>query len=252
MSYYINYIGISHTGKIRKNNQDSIVCNNKHISESYTNGYQRKSGRVSNSGTSVFAVFDGMGGLSHGEIASSMAAKIIEDFKFGKQVVSCLSDYCTNANEEICNFSTQKNLGPIGTTAAILVFTKRGISLCNIGDSKIFRIENGVIEQISKDHTIKCAWGNQKLLTQNLGIPGEEMRIAPYLAEGTYQKGDIYLICSDGLTDMVSKKKIRDIVHDVSFEYLGETLLNEALDSGGRDNISIILCKVEKSKFFDF
>jgi len=250
MSYYIDYTGITYIGNIRKVNQDSIVCNNKYIIE--PNDCHETSGHISNKQTSVFAVFDGMGGLSCGEIASAIAAKNIEEIEFQNHILNKLKYYCQKTNEDICNFSIQNNIGSIGTTAAILAFSKRGIFLCNIGDSKIFRIAHGIMEQISKDHVTKSLWSNQKLLTQNLGISKEEMIIAPYLAEGNYQKGDIYLICSDGLTDMTSEKKIRDIILNVPFEYACKELLNEALDLGGKDNISIILCKVEKRNIFSF
>ena len=72
----------------------------------------------------------------------------------------------------------------MGTTAAILAFTGNGVTLCNIGDSKIFRFCDGELEQISKDHVTVAAYGVKPPLSQNLGISPTELIIDPYLAQG--------------------------------------------------------------------
>lgn len=250
MNYCIRYTSVSHTGYIRKVNQDSIVCENQHIDDPYANGYQKKDGYIPIKKASVFGVFDGMGGLSNGEIASSITAKCIAKFNFETNPILKLKDLCVKANKEICEFAKKNNLGNMGTTAAVLVFSRQGISLCNIGDSKIYRLGDGCMEQISKDHTEKCSWSNNYLLTQNLGIREEELKIRPYLAEGYYQVGDIYLICSDGLTDMISQESIKEIILKVPFEQASQELLKKALEAGGKDNISLVMCKIEKRNFF--
>ena len=134
----------------------------------------------------------------------------------------------------------------MGTTAAMLVFADKEIALCNIGDSKIFRLYDGSLEQISKDHVGVSAFGVKPPLSQNLGIPPSELVIAPYFARGAYNDGDVYLICSDGLTDMVSVEEITEVLVSKPIEEAITLLLDKALANGGKDNTTIILCKIER------
>jgi protein phosphatase len=136
----------------------------------------------------------------------------------------------------------------MGTTAAILLFSEKKIILCNIGDSKVFRISNRRIKQLSVDHIAAAAYGVKPPLSQHLGIPPAEMIIEPYLAQGKYNNRDVYLICSDGLTDMVMEEKILQIISELPFDEASNKLLEQALRNGGKDNITIILCKIEQKR----
>ena len=98
------------------------------------------------------------------------------------------------------------------------------------------------------DHVTVAAFGVKPPLSQNLGIQPTELVIDPYFARGPYNDGDIYLICSDGLTDMVTSEEISKIL--TSAEVLNnaiEKLLEKALTNGGRDNVTIVLCKIERN-----
>ena len=132
----------------------------------------------------------------------------------------------------------------MGTTAAMLCFAKRRIVLCNIGDSKVFSITRRKIEQISMDHKAAAAYGCKPAIFQYLGIPSEESRIEPYFAKGRYVRNSNYLICSDGLTDMVSLEKIQEIVLNFPVDTAVEELVTAALAGGGKDNITVILCRI--------
>lgn len=226
----------------------------------------------------VFGVFDGMGGEECGEMASLIAAKCAAKLKIGPCPIDDLQQYCKTANEEICKFADDHNIGAMGTTAVLLAFAENEIDLCNIGDSKAFRFDGEKLEQISVDHYAAPFYGKKPPLSQNLGIPPSEMVIEPHFARGYYHDGDIYLLCSDGLTDMVSIEEIANILTEtvagktpgrsedvVAGETPGrsklvvasettavnnatEKLLQRALENGGSDNITIILCKVKKKK----
>ena len=150
---------------------------------------------------SLLGVFDGMGGEECGEIASLIAARSAKEFIERESISEDLNELCNIANEKICQFADQHNIVAMGTTAALLLFGEKDISLCNIGDSKIFRFADEQFEQISVDHIAIGLHGRKPPLLQNLGISSSEMIIEPYLATGDYNDGDIYLICSDGLTE---------------------------------------------------
>lgn len=90
------------------------------------------------------------------------------------------------------------------------------------------------------------AFGTKPPLTQNLGIKEDELIISPYTATGEYHNHDIYLICSDGLTDMVSNEEIEYILNSSQKENSADLLLQKALENGGKDNITLILMYIRK------
>ncbi len=248
MSYVIKYYYTSHIGKCRKANQDNLYCNGKYLNYDNrgTNGILESV--LSPSSQAVFAVFDGMGGEECGEMAAYLAAKELSDFKFEKDVKRDFVDFCKKANEKICNYTDEHKLTSMGTTAAILRFAKDQICLCNVGDSKIFQFSEGRLQQISHDHIGISAFGKKPPLSQNLGIPESELIISPYVATGDYHNGDIYLICSDGLTDMLHVPNIEKILCEEKGLVAAEQLLKQAIDNGGKDNVTIILLEIQRKK----
>lgn len=245
MGYTIHYICLSHVGNIRSMNQDNFICNGKYMDLNCKTVLFPLSGSVKSKSRPIFGVFDGMGGEECGEIASFLAAKDAARLSIGKNAVSDFSQFCYQANHNICDYAASHDIFSMGTTAAMLAFTDQGIALCNIGDSKVFRLSEGTLEQISVDHLSKSAYGVKPPLSQNLGIPPDEMMIEPYLAQGDAQDGDMYLICSDGLTDMVSIEEISHVLTAASIREAASLLLDKALANGGKDNITILLCKIE-------
>ena len=151
---------------------------------------------------------------------------------------------CQNANLDICHFIEENGLGTCGTTAAMLLLTANGVSACNIGDSKIFRLSAGSLYQISEDHLSIAPYGEKAPLSQYLGIPPEELTICPYYAELPYADQDKYLLCSDGLTDMVPPEDIARILAKFPAEQAAQILLQNALDNGGKDNVTLIVLEI--------
>lgn len=246
MSYRIYYSCVSHIGLCRKMNQDNIICDGQYMQPVKDCTAFPLTGCVSSSSPSLFGIFDGMGGEERGEMAAFLAAKKASAAAIGDDAPESLARLCLEANEEICRYAQDRSLSAMGTTAAMLAFTEKGIALCNIGDSKIFRFSGGMLQQISQDHVGVSVFGRKPPLSQNLGIPPSEMLIEPYLARGTYISGDRYLICSDGLTDMLGTDEIGNIMGGTDLPGLTQRLLDSALTAGGRDNISIIACKIER------
>lgn len=247
MPYTINYYCLSHPGKLRKNNQDNFICRATFL-ESINDGTAGTlRGTVRTDNCSVFGVFDGMGGGDCGEVAANIAAKTIAKYSFEKKTSQMLIRYCREANDRICTYADGNQLHDVGTTAAILVMGKRKIYLCNIGDSKIFRISNGEMQQISVDHVSPAIYGKKPPLFQCLGIPTSEMIISPYVACGEYCDGDIFIICSDGITDMIPQEQISKIILDADPENAADDLLYRALDGGGKDNITLILLYIHRN-----
>ncbi len=248
MNYSIDYFCTSHIGNLRSINQDNFICISKYLEPENNETSDMISGSILSKEIPIFGVFDGMGGEECGEIAAYIAAKEIAKFSFDGEPEQNLLNYCKTANTEICAYTAEHSLTSMGTTAAILLFDKKKIYLCNIGDSKVFRLSQGELYQISYDHVCVSAYGTKPPLTQNLGIKETELIISPYIASGDYLDHDVYLICSDGLTDMVNAEEIKEILLTCEKEKAAKILLQKALDNGGKDNITIILLYVNKTR----
>ncbi|MDO4865307.1 MAG: protein phosphatase 2C domain-containing protein [Clostridia bacterium] len=246
MDYSIRYSCVCDIGKRRVMNQDNFICGGRYLGDGLAEPVFPISGSAFSGEVTLLGVFDGMGGEERGEVASLIAARRAKALCLGDDPEAELVRYCVEANEEICEYTMRNRLTSMGTTAAMLAFGPFGFVLCNLGDSKIFRYASGALEQISRDHVAAAARGRKPPLLQNLGIPRDELRLEPYTASGGVREGDLFLICSDGLTDMVSLEVIRREIERNTFEALTPVLLRRALESGGRDNVTIIACRVEK------
>lgn len=205
-----------------------------------------------------FGIFDGMGGGDYGEVASRTAARAMKEFleqaveesfegtetdeeEENRQLLS----FCEEANQKVHRIGADLGSPMMGTTLAVLYLKKNSLWVCNIGDSRIFRLRDHLMEQVSVDHTdekeMKAAGisGRKPVLTQYVGIDPEVYVLEPYISWKKIRKKDVYLICSDGVTDMVPESDIREIL-DSQMKPKGmvEKLIHSALDGGGRDNIT--------------
>jgi protein phosphatase len=203
----------------------------------------------------AFGVFDGMGGEADGQVASFLAARQFKE-ECGKlrEYVIPPKEFLENtiaAMNDVVAKEADKSFNRMGTTAVVLYFSEDEVYLCNVGDSKAYRLHQSGMTQISTDHTdakFLEAHGikNRKpSLSQYVGISPDEMTIDPYIAKGKLQRGEQYLICSDGLTDMVENVEICSIMKEsASAKECAEKLVAAALDHGGRDNVTVIVIQV--------
>lgn len=197
------------------------------------------------------AVFDGMGGESQGEMAAWLASDSLEHFyrenkgMLRKAPELFLTEACKNMNQAVCDYGREQRISAMGTTMAMLAFGKKEAYICNLGDSRIYRFSKGNFSQISRDHVLKSCRFGKAPLTQFLGVEETEMKLEPAIAAVPYQDRDRYLLCSDGVTDMLSDREIEEIMKlKDSIRDIAHALLTRVLDKGARDNTTIILCEV--------
>lgn len=241
----------SAVGRIRRNNEDNFFLDGELLSLDHKDS-SLLSKTFTDEQSHLVGVFDGMGGYSDGEKASYIAAltakKYADEKYYETSRPEVLNALCMEANDEVCK---EADGSPIGTTCALLSFYDGKYTLCNIGDSPVFLCRNGIMTQISVDHnqratfekaTGKVAPAGQKFkLTQCIGIPKDEMLIEPYIASDIVQDGDFFLLCSDGVTDMISFEDIQGIIQTLKEpESVLEELVRKALEAGGRDNITAV------------
>lgn len=252
MKYIIEAACGCNTGKIRKNNEDNFFFDRKYL-KAENNGlekiqcYEKKLKK-----RLCFAVFDGIGGERFGEVASYSAAKTLCYAKrklaelFGPDEIY-LNQLSLKLNAAVVKVKKELVTNQMGSTMVLFYFSGDNVYSCNLGDSRAYRFRNGELLQLSKDHSMQTGrQGKKAPITQFLGIDPEDMEIEPYIMKSELEKGDIYLICSDGVTDMLTDEEIKDILSkNESAEKCMDNLIQSALDNGGRDNTTAIICKIK-------
>lgn len=253
MSFTIEAACSCNTGKIRRHNEDNFYFDGRCL-------------EIDNDGLKYpvitecdlkkefcVSIFDGMGGENFGEYASFAAARKMQQIErkltdFFISPKQYLYNLVFQLNEEILKVQQEKCTEHMGTTMVSLYFTGKYIYSCNLGDSRAYRLRDGEFLQLSEEHIAKRPGSEYKKapLTRYLGIDTQEMEIEPYIAKGKLKKGDKYLICSDGLTDMLTNFEISDIMLKCkTVEECVSTLTWEALEHGGRDNVTAIICEIK-------
>ncbi|MCL1878776.1 MAG: protein phosphatase 2C domain-containing protein [Defluviitaleaceae bacterium] len=240
-------------GRVRADNQDNLYLNGV-LRESFSDTSTFRHSDTSDN-VGVYAVADGMGGASHGGLASFIAVNEMKKTNFPNKK-DAMSRYLLERNSDICHIMKKNNGVRMGSTFAGLYVAEDSAVVTNIGDSRIYLLRGGELRQLSVDHTAartKVELGiiteeearkdpERNKLTQHLGIFPSEMEIEPYREQVTLCDGDVFLLCSDGLTDMLDNDLILHILNTYnSLEEKAEVLLAEALKNGGRDNITIML-----------
>lgn len=241
---------ITDTGKSRDNNEDSIATN-------------------PDLGLVVLA--DGMGGHRAGEVASGLAVEIIsrhvEDKLSNGRGRPSSDEYSFEAElikqaVELANatvFETAQarvECAGMGSTVVAAMFYKNKISMAHVGDSRLYRLRNNKLQQITEDHSVvqellsrgliseeeALTAFNKNLVTRALGI---EADVQVDIAEDETVEGDTYLICSDGLSDVVVDEDIEKhlLKGGENLDAVVMNMINDANAKGGPDNISIILVK---------
>lgn len=252
MPYILDAACLCNTGKVRKNNEDNFFFDGRCM-EADNNGLKHPVTMTKTLRKELcVAIFDGMGGENFGECASFAAAdcmqyttRKLKDYFIPER--KFLNGMCMKINEAVVAKQQELCTERMGSTMVALYFSHGYVYVCNLGDSRAYRLRDGEFLQLSVDHIEKRPGQTKKKapLTQHLGISSDDFLIEPYIAKGELRHGDQYLLCSDGLTDMLSNFEIDEILNNcVSPEECVQKLVATALEKGGKDNVTVIICKV--------
>ena len=216
----------------------------------------------------MFALADGMGGHAGGEVASKMACQGLIDYYSQKKVDNqATSDFYRDRSrllrkiihdihERICEYGKKNSkYKDMGTTLSVLVLINNKALIAHIGDSRIYRMRRRCLEQLTEDHTLAEIFMQMGYLTPNdasthplrhvmTQVLGQQ--VEPIFNRiMKIRKGDIFVVCSDGLYDMVTDKEIRDILlNHPSLNDKCSRLVARALKRGGKDNITVMVVQV--------
>ena len=254
MVFTLNASCGSFIGNGRNKNEDNFYFNKKHLpvpNKGLKNPIKCKG---STDDPIVFALFDGMGGECKGEEASCLASEVFaEEVKKLEELALSGKEFmyetCEKANTAVNELRVEKQLTSMGTTVAAIFFSQDEVVACNMGDSKIFRIRDKKMIQISEDHTdekIMSAMGIKKkpVLLQYIGVPDTEMSIEPYISKGDIQSEDVYVLCSDGVTDVLDINEMYEIICSNSADEAVRQILAEVNKKDGTDNSTVIVIKM--------
>lgn len=241
----MKFDAISNIGKVRNNNEDSFF-----VSE--------------DKDFPLFIVADGIGGHNYGEIASKMAVDTIKDhiqtinnYNSLDELESDLIRAISEANKIVYDFSKRETkYNGMGTTLTVLYIYYNSILIGHVGDSRTYAINNREIRQLTEDDTIVNRLLKLGEITEDeaLNHPkknvitnaiGTDFNVDISLVQYNYASGEHILMCTDGLSDMVSNEDILNIVNSYSEPSdISGKLLEMSLNAGGRDNITLIIIKV--------
>lgn len=243
----------SHVGKVRKNNED--YCMGEII-------------QTEDDCIGIFALADGMGGHKKGEVASKIAVDSIIDFLKENILKSCgiKMDYLDDVIKQGYNYANQKIFDKVledsscegmGTTLVVAVIYKDDMIMANVGDSRGYLLHNDEFRRITRDHSVVEELVNANLITEEearvhprrnqitRAMGAEEIIIVDIFREKV-EKGDMILLATDGLTGCVEDEDIKNIIkQDKDIKEICEDLINQANDNSGKDNISVILSKID-------
>ncbi len=226
----------THVGKVRRNNEDSLIV------------IEPK----------IFVVADGMGGAKAGEVASRTLVETVKNFLLKTPPPwneKILASAILTANKKISDLARQnENYSGMGTTATILSLDEKLAYFAHVGDSRLYRLRNNFLEQITEDHSYV------ETLVRRGDLTPEEARVHPMKnvliqAVGAVEKifidqanfpvegGDMFLLCTDGLTNMVDDESIKKILQTA--QNPADALIEAALSAGGKDNVSVIVVGVD-------
>ncbi len=252
MEFTLEAACLCNTGRVRKNNEDNFYFDGRCL-EAENNGLKHPIAMNCPLQKDVFvAVFDGMGGENFGEYASFAAADCmrqstlrLKDYVIPERAF--LNDLSQRLNAAVVAKAQEFCTDRMGSTLVAFYFSHGYAYVCNLGDSRAYRFRDGEFLQVSEDHVERREGQMRKKapLTQHLGINPEDFLIEPYIAKGELAAGDQYLLCSDGLTDMLSNLEISCIMSESeTAEVCADRLVHAALERGGRDNVTVIVCRV--------
>jgi serine/threonine protein phosphatase PrpC len=208
-------------------------------------------------------VADGMGGAAAGEVASKIFAEAAFEIfsnntsRSEKEILYRVHQTYSHANQKILEHVTHHpDHQGMGCTAELLAFFDEGFILGHIGDSRTYRLSNGQLEQLSQDHTLVQQQLQEGLISADqikhhpmrnliLRAVGIKEELTIDLLKGKSCPEDLFLLCSDGLTDMISDDQSQDILcADIHVHRKAEELIETAKAAGGHDNITVVLVAI--------
>jgi len=225
------------TGLIRDQNEDTIVVNDE---------------------MKLYILADGMGGHNAGEVASALAASVMTEALQDEQPsVAALDASVKKANTVIYDKQlAEEALSGMGTTVTALWEDEENVYVAQVGDSRAYLMRDGKLIRMTEDQSLVGDLIRSGAITPDQAkthpyrhvitqAVGTEIDVTPAVQKVLKSEGDRWLLCSDGLNDMIDDDEIDEIMQKYTGEECAEVLIRTALDAGGRDNVSVLILEAD-------
>lgn len=245
---------VSDVGKARANNEDNFVVMNQlnadfdhwfHFTDSIKDPIQ------------FFGVFDGMGGQSDGEIAALTAAvgyRKAARVGIQSDILSWLTNIQLSLNADVCEIA-RAHKNRLGSTSTLLVLSGARVHLSHLGDSRCYRYRQHQLEQMTIDHLYKSrtsTGASKGKLAQYLGVFEHEHILEPQSISWDCQHDDLYVLCSDGVSDVLSNERIQHIIDQLKDpDRIARQVIDRCRENAAPDNCTVIIIKVETESWFE-
>ena len=240
---------ITNLGKKRSTNQDNFLV---------------RTDRYGGMPCALLLVADGMGGLTNGDMASGLVVEEMQKWWDARQQAHTASEEISRSLDEVIYkihreiYAYEQQMDTrTGTTLSLVFLQGSRYLVKHVGDSRIYRLRGGKMEQITEDHSLVGEFvraglitkeearvhPRRNIITRALGTEGDN---TPDLLAADHLPGDRFLLCTDGLTGMVPDEEIERVLLENDIEAAADKLIAMALDAGGSDNVTLILCTGEE------
>ena len=239
----------SRVGNVRSNNEDMILAYDRFIrSDIYQTVLAPE-----NLDRFIVAVADGMGGHNAGEVASEL---VLQNLKFyfndlpkgltSGELEEVMNEWLQSIHQTVnARGRANKSMSEMGTTLVGLIYYGKRFFWLNCGDSRLYRLRDGQLEQLTTDHSLINANGEKKhsnVITNCIGAGCDDTFIDMIEFTNNFLPGDTYVLCTDGLNDMVPDEVIREMLVNGA---TANALCEEAINAGGFDNVSVCVLRVD-------
>ena len=185
---------------------------------------------------------------SHPDIDAIVVVCLKDWIDYLRDLADRFREYIETANRAICEETSRRLVSRMGAAIAILNLTEDRASVCNLGDCRVYQYDDRGLRQLSSDHRSDMPGWGKGMLTQHLGIPEEEFVLEPHIIRNILiDRKTLFLLCSDGLTDMVREQTLEEQLRENAEEApsaIAGKLLMAAAGQGGRDNITALVVRV--------
>ena len=240
------------TGLVREHNEDALLVCRQVVRDSELN----TSAFLSPEDRYVVAVCDGLGGQNAGEVASMDAAMQlahrVATLRPGQpfaRVQQLLHEWIKEEHAYLMALGEEDpSMSGMGTTLVGLLFYEDHVCWMNCGDSRLYRFREGILRQLSSDHSLYSFTHREEdlhVITNCLGGGADEAFLDVTDITGEVHEGDLFLLCSDGLTDMLTDEEIEQVLATTPE---AKALTQAAVEHGGRDNVSVCLLRIDSEK----
>ncbi len=238
-------IGRTNVGMVRENNEDAFLVRDPYL----------------------FAVADGMGGCAAGEVASRATLKAFEaathELRLGYEgdASKILLESFVKANDHVYKMavSNEAYTGMGTTMTAVYLQADNTAYVAHIGDSRLYLFRNNTLMQVTQDHTYVSKLLEEKLISREEALIhpkrhmlmraiGVEEKIEIDVIPFTIKAKDRLLLCTDGLSDMLTEMEMTELMQETDIAKAGDSLIEKALDNGGRDNVTLIIVEIDEGE----